>query len=137
MRIAVARQRFDGGDGIAQPECEAAPAQEVQMIVSVVRFRSRLSDEDVQELFEQRAPQYRKVPGLAEKIYVRFRDTGEWGAVYVFDTEQSLARFRESELAKSIPSAYEVEGDARIELADVSLVMRQEGAEVASAGTPR
>lgn len=101
------------------------------MIVSIVRFRSRLSDEDVRARFEQRAQRYREVPGLSEKIYLRFPDTGEWGAVYVWDSEQSLARFRESELAKSIPSAYEVEGDARTELADVALVVQPAGAEVA------
>ena len=104
------------------------------MIVSIVRFRSRLRDEEVQALFEQRADQYRQVPGLAEKIYLRFEETGEWGAVYVFDSEGSLARFRESELARSIPTAYEVEGDARSEIADVTLVVRQADTEVASGG---
>ncbi|HZE03819.1 MAG TPA: YdhR family protein [Solirubrobacteraceae bacterium] len=100
------------------------------MIVSIVRFRSRLSAEEVQGLFERRAQQYREVPGLAQKIYLRFRDTREWGAVYVFDSEQSLARFRESELAQSIASTYEVEEAARSELADVTLVVEQAGTEI-------
>lgn len=95
------------------------------MIVSVVRFRSRLPDDDVRSLFEQRADHYERVPGLVEKLYLRFRDTGEFGAVYVWDSEESLARFRESGLARSIRSAYEVDGDASTELADVELVVRQ------------
>lgn len=106
------------------------------MVVSVVRFRSRLTDDEVQALFEERAEQYLEVPGLAEKIYVRFRETGEWGAVYVWDSEESLARFRESQLARSIPLAYEVDGDARTELADVTLVVQQQGAQAAFAGRP-
>ncbi len=93
------------------------------MIVSIVRFRSRLPDADIQRLFEERAEGYRQLPGLAEKIYLRFGETGEWGAVYVWESEEALARFRESELAQSIASAYEVEGEARSELADVALVV--------------
>ncbi len=93
------------------------------MIVSIVRFRSGLSERDVQAQFEERAREYAQVQGLREKIYVRFRESGEWGAVYVWDSEQSLARFRESTLARSIPSAYAVDGGAHSELADVRLVV--------------
>jgi heme-degrading monooxygenase HmoA len=94
------------------------------MVVSVVRFRSRLSDEAVQAMYEDRADSYRRVPGLVEKIYLRYRETGEVGAVYVWDSEESLKRFRESELGRSIVTAYEVEGQLRTELADVALVVR-------------
>lgn len=93
------------------------------MIMYIGRFRSRLSDEQVQAMFEERAPRYLEVPGLVEKLYLRFRDTGEWGAAYVFDSEESLERFRESDLAASIPSAYEMDGTAQAELADVVLLV--------------
>jgi heme-degrading monooxygenase HmoA len=94
------------------------------MVVSIVRFTSKLSADEVQTKFEDRADSYRHLPGLVEKIYVRFRDTGEFGAVYVWESDDALARFRESELARSIPDAYRVGGAAEIELADVSLVVR-------------
>ena len=94
------------------------------MVVSIVRFTSKLSADEVQAKFEDRADSYRQVPGLVEKIYLRFRDTGEFGAVYVWESDDALARFRESELARSIPEAYRVEGAAEMELADVSLVVR-------------
>jgi hypothetical protein len=97
--------------------------QEAQMIMYIGRFRSRLSDEQVQAMFEERAPRYLEVPGLVEKLYLRFRETGEWGAAYVFDSEESLERFRESDLAASIPSAYEMDGAAQAELADVALLV--------------
>jgi heme-degrading monooxygenase HmoA len=96
------------------------------VIVSLVRFKSKLPDADVQATFEDRADRYEQVPGLVEKIYLRFRETGEHGAVYVWDSEASLARFRESDLARSIPDAYQVEGTPVVELADVSLVVRPE-----------
>jgi heme-degrading monooxygenase HmoA len=96
------------------------------VIVSIVRFRSRLSRAEVQSLFEQRADRYRQVPGLVEKIYLEFGETGEFGAVYVWDSEASLERFRASDLARSISAAYEVEGETRVELADVMLAVQHD-----------
>jgi heme-degrading monooxygenase HmoA len=103
------------------------------VIVSIVRFRSKLSAEDVQSTFDDRADSYRGVPGLVEKIYLRFRDSGEFGAVYVWESEEALERFRESELARSIPDAYRVEGAPQAELADVALVIRAEAGAPAAA----
>ena len=100
------------------------------MIVSLVRFKSGLSDEAVQATFEERADHYRNVPGLVEKIYLRFREGGEFGAVYVWDSEKALMDFRETELARSIPDAYQVEEAPRVELADVCLVVQPETARV-------
>ncbi len=96
------------------------------MIVSLVRFKSRLSDDAVRATFEERADRYRNVPGLVEKIYLRFRASGEFGAVYVWDSEQALMDFRETELARTIPDVYEVEDAPLAELADVCLVIQPE-----------
>jgi quinol monooxygenase YgiN len=96
------------------------------VIVSLVRFKSRLSDDAVQATFEERADRYRQVPGLVQKIYVRFRDSGEFGAVYVWNSEQALMDFRQTELAKTIPEVYEVEQAPSAELADVCLVIQPE-----------
>ena len=96
------------------------------MIVSIVRFRSRLSEDAVQAMYEERADGYRAVPGLLEKIYLRFRETGEFGAVYVWESQEALAGFRESELARTIAEVYEVDGQPQTELADVALVVRPE-----------
>ena len=94
------------------------------MIVSLVRFMSTLSDDEVQAMFEERADRYLEVPGLVEKIYLRFRDTGEFGAVYVWDSEQALVDFRETELARTIADAYQVEEAPLVELGDVCLVIQ-------------
>jgi heme-degrading monooxygenase HmoA len=97
------------------------------MIVSLVRFASGLADDDVQARFEARADRYRDVPGLVEKLYLRYRETGEYGAVYVWESEDAMARFRQSALAESIATTYEVDGAPRSEVADVRLVVRAEG----------
>jgi hypothetical protein len=100
------------------------------VLVSLVRFKSRLSDDRVQATFEDRADSYRKVPGLVEKIYLRFRESGEFGAVYVWDSEKALKDFLETELARTIADAYQVEEPPLVELADVCLVIQPETARV-------
>jgi heme-degrading monooxygenase HmoA len=97
------------------------------MIVSLVRFKSGLSDDDVQATFEKRADLYQDVPGLIEKIYLRFRENGEFGAVYVWDSEEALMDFRKTELARTIPEVYKVEGGRpHAELADVCLIIQRD-----------
>jgi heme-degrading monooxygenase HmoA len=94
------------------------------VIASLVRFRSGLPDGEVQAKFEARADAYERVPGLLEKLYLRYR-TGEFGAIYPWESEEALTAFRASELGRSIAGAYEVEGgEVDTELADVTLVVR-------------
>ncbi len=92
------------------------------MIVSIVRFRSGLTDEQVQNLYQARADRYQQVPGLVEKLYLRYR-SGEHGAVYVWESEQALEEFRASDLGRSIGTAYQVEGEPKTELAEVTLLV--------------
>lgn len=94
------------------------------MIVSIVRLTFGLSDGDVQVLYEQRAERYRQLSGLVEKIYLLLRESGESGAIYVWESEEALRGFRESELAGSISGVYRVEGSPRAELVDVCLVLQ-------------
>ena len=72
---------------------------------------------------ESRAPEYLVVPGLVQKYYLRFPGTGEHGGVYLWASRASFEAFRESELARTIPDAYRVEGAPHVELADVSKVL--------------
>jgi heme-degrading monooxygenase HmoA len=96
------------------------------VIVRIVRFRSRLSDAEVRSSFEARSSRYREVPGLRQKYYLRFPGTGEHGAVYVWDSQEALDRFLSSDLARSIPAVYQVDGTSRSEIAEVVLALRAE-----------
>lgn len=96
------------------------------MIIQIVRYASGLSDEEVQQRFEERAAGYRQVDGLLQKYYVRYPETGEFGGVYVWDSEDSLQRWREGHLAETLASVYKVEGEAKAELAEVTLVLHPE-----------
>jgi hypothetical protein len=101
------------------------------MIVQIVRFKSGMSDENVIAMYKERAPRYRELKSLAQKYYLRFA-TGEHGAVYVWESEAALKEFRESELGRSISSAYQVQGAPDVQTAEVVMTLRPESSE-----TPR
>ena len=97
------------------------------MIVQIVRFKSGLSDEQVLKMYETRVPRYRALKGLKQKYYLRFAETGEHGAVYLWESEAALKKFRESELGQTISSAYEVRGTPEVLLAEVVMTAHPNG----------
>ena len=94
------------------------------MIIRLVKFKSALSDSEVLRLYEQRAPQYRKLSGLIQKYYIKDKQTGEHGAVYLWDSMESMETFQQSELSRSIPEAYKIVGQPRIEVLDLVYTLR-------------
>jgi heme-degrading monooxygenase HmoA len=96
------------------------------MVIQFVKLRSALPDEEVQRLMEERSPQFRQVPGLLQKYFCRESATGEYAGVYLWDSEESLRRYRQSELARSTGAAYKVDGQPRIEVFEVLFPLRSE-----------
>jgi hypothetical protein len=94
------------------------------MIVQFVTFPSGLSDAEVRRTMEARAPQFRALPGLLQKYYGRERESGEFCGIYIWDSEESLAAFRASALARSIPDAYQVARRPRVAIFDVLFALR-------------
>jgi hypothetical protein len=86
--------------------------------VLFVRIRSGLDRDELDRRLLERRPRFREVPGLLQKVYGRDRTTGDVCGIYFFESEDALEAFRESELARTIPSAYEAI-DVRREVYDV------------------
>ncbi len=64
-----------------------------------------MSAEDALEKAVQMNETFRKVPGLRQKYYIRDRETGELGGLYIFDSTESLRRFRDSGImTKALPA---------------------------------
>lgn len=72
-----------------------------------VRIKSQLDAEELERRLVERRPHFHEVPGLVQKIYGRDQTTGEVCGIYFFEDQTALAAFRETELAQTIPSAYE------------------------------
>lgn len=95
------------------------------MIIQIIRFKTSLSHDEVNQRFNDRADQYRKIPGLIQKYYVKF-DKGEYGGVYVWDSNESLNAWRNSNLSGTVARTYEVEGEPSRQLAEVMLVLNKD-----------
>ena len=96
------------------------------MIFQIVKFKSGLSEAEARETMEERAPQFQALAGLVQKYYVQDTQTGEYAGIYIWDSQESMLEFRQSDLAKSIPAAYKAEGTPRIEILELMMPLRSE-----------
>ena len=93
--------------------------------VLFVRAKSGLESKELEGRLLERRPRFLDVPGLLQKIYGRDTATGAVCGIYFFESQAALAAFRETELAESIPSAYEVV-ELRGEVYDLLYSLRPE-----------
>jgi heme-degrading monooxygenase HmoA len=101
------------------------------MILQIVRFKSAMSEDKIKETYESRSDRYRATNGLLQKYYLRYPETNEYGAVYVWESEKALREFRESDLFKTIGDAYQVQGQPDVHLGEVVMALRPDLAPVA------
>lgn len=87
-------------------------------VVLFVRVKSPLEPAELERRLLERRPRFLEVPGLIQKIYGRDGETGEACGIYFFKDRAALAAFRDSELAQTIPAAYEA-SEVRREVYDV------------------
>jgi Putative mono-oxygenase ydhR len=95
------------------------------MVIHFVRINTRLAHEEVRRIMEERAPRFREVPGLLQKSYGYEPSSGAFCGCYVFDSEESRQAFRQSELARTIPGAYQAE-EVRVEVYEVLFSLYEE-----------
>ena len=72
-----------------------------------VRIKSSLDPRELERRLVERRPRFHGVPGLVQKIYGRDESTGDVCGIYFFEDQSALSAFRETELAQTIPTAYE------------------------------
>lgn len=88
-----------------------------------VRIKSELDKEELEHRLLERRPRFLEVPGLVQKLYGRDGATGDLCGIYFFENQASLDAFRETELAQTIPKAYEA-AESRREIYDVLYPLR-------------
>ncbi|MDX1403481.1 MAG: hypothetical protein R3192_03035 [Woeseiaceae bacterium] len=84
--------------------------------VLLVKFKSSLSMEQIQDVVDSRIDQFRALEGLTQKYYLEESATGEVAGLYLWKSPEALAEFRESELRKTIARAYRTVGEPRVEV---------------------
>lgn len=96
------------------------------MIIQIVRYHTGLSHDEVDRRFRDRSARYREVSGLLQKFYMRFNETDEYGGIYVWDSRESLEKWKAGDLAGTLSETYEIIGDASREIAEIMLVLHPE-----------
>lgn len=94
----------------------------------LVRVKSRLQFDEIMKIVNERAPEFRALAGLQQKYYLQDSATGEMGGLYLWESQEALDAYRESELRASIAKAYQAEGEPRIEVFRVVKTLRQDPA---------
>ena len=95
------------------------------MIIQIIKLKSGLGKDALLEKAQERAPKFKAIPGLLQKYYVDLDDEGAYAGVYIWDSPESLQEFRSSELAASIPAAYELAGPPDIEVGKILFSLRE------------
>ena len=90
----------------------------------MIKLKSNLPEEELLNRAKERSSHFNEIPGLLQKYYVKIGNSGEYGGVYVWDSPEALMSYRESDLAKSIPEAYEITEAPTIEIMDILFQLR-------------
>jgi len=94
-------------------------------VILFVRIKTELDIVELERRMHERRPRFEEVPGLIQKVYGHDPATGDACGIYFFESREALGAFRESELAKTIPAAYEAV-DTRREVFDVMFPLHAE-----------
>lgn len=86
--------------------------------VLFVRVKTDLDPQELDRRLVERRPRFYDVPGLVQKIYGRDESSGDVCGIYFFEDQSALSAFRETELAQTIPTAYEAK-EVRPEIYEV------------------
>lgn len=79
------------------------------MVIQNVKLASTLSDAEARAVMERRAARSREVPGLLQTYYAREQGTGELCRISIFESEQALRTFEDSDLGQTTAAAYQAE----------------------------
>jgi len=94
------------------------------MILQIIKLKSDLPEEELLKRAKERESNFKAIPGLLQKYYIKTSEEGEYGGVYIWDSLQSQQNYLKSDLAKSIPAAYAINVAPDIEIMDIIFHLR-------------
>ena len=94
--------------------------------VLLVKFKSELSLDEINEIVESRADDFRALGGLQQKYYLLGSGSGEVGGLYLWESPEALDEYRQSELRETIAKAYKAVNKPQVEVFSVLKVLREE-----------
>lgn len=94
------------------------------MIVQFVQFETSLGEDRALAIAREREADYAATPGLLQKYYLKLGKPDHFGGLMIWESPEALRAFRESDLARSIPSAYGVVGAPDVDIYEMLFPLR-------------
>lgn len=94
------------------------------MMIQFVQFETTLSEDEVRAVALERLPEFRAIPTLVQKYYLKLDKPNHYAGLYIWESAEALSAYRQSELAKSIPAAYKVVGAPDVGIHEVMFPLR-------------
>ncbi len=94
------------------------------MIAQFIKFETSLAEDDVIAISKERKPQFLNVPGLIQKHYLKLDEPNHYGGFHIWESREAMAAFRETDLAKTIPSAYQIVSPPEITVQELMFSLR-------------
>lgn len=94
-------------------------------VIILVRFKSAMPFEELMKVAESRYDAFRALSGLKQKYYVHDPETGEFGGLYLWDSQEKLDDYLTSELRAGIAAAYQTIGAPRVDRLEVLSQIRE------------
>jgi quinol monooxygenase YgiN len=113
------------GCSTTQTREETVPEPQAKIMLIVGGLKSKLSREELEKRYKERMPQFRQVPGLVQKYYSYDEAANEWAGIYLWENEEALAAYLESDLKKSIAEAYELTAPPKIQRLPIVDMLRK------------
>ena len=98
--------------------------EEAPMIIQIVKVKRARPDAEVRRIMHARADRFRAQSGLVQKYYGFEASTGMHTGIYIWESLDAMQGYRDSDLARSIPSAYQVEAPPRVEIFELIVPLR-------------
>lgn len=105
------------------------------MFVQFVQFETTMSETEILAIAEKRMDQFRALPGLVQKYYLKLEGENRYGGFYIWESAEAMAAFRDSDLARTIPATYGVKGRPDISIHELLFPLRPERAPAEAALT--
>lgn len=94
-------------------------------LILLVKFKSSLDFDEVLQVVKSRKDDFRALKGLTQKYYLQDPATMEYGGLYLWKSKEDFDSYKDSELRKTIATAYKTIGEPRIEIFNILDILRE------------
>ena len=125
FQTSPSKSLFDNLSTIYYIYVTGNPQNSMYMYVQIIKLKSNLPEEELLIRAKERKPQFEATSGLLQKYYVRRNEPGHYAGIYIWESKEAMAAYKNSELAAGIPAAYEISEPPSIEIMDLLFQLRE------------